>query len=90
MDDGGDDELHKLTVTPGNAASGPLPFVVDPEAPPTNNAAERPLREQVVLRKTREGLRAAGGMLVMSALPACKTTRGLQGLEWRADIVKRI
>ena len=52
MDDG---ELHRLMVTPGNAASGLFSFVVDPEAPATNNAAKLPLREPVVLRKIRGG-----------------------------------
>ena len=87
MDDPG---LRRFMVTLGNAASGLFPFVVDPEVPPTNNAAERLLREPVVLRKMRGGLRAAASMLVMSALPTCRTTWELQGPGWRAEIARRI
>ena len=85
-----DPGLRRFMVTLGNAASGLLPFVVDPEVPPTNNAAERLLREPVVLRKMRGGLRAAASMLVMSALPTCRTTWELQGPGRRAEIARRI
>ena len=69
-----DDELHRFMVTHENAAFDLSLCVVDPEAHTTNNAAERPLREPVALRKIRGGLRVAASVLVMLALLACKTT----------------
>lgn len=85
-----DPELRRFMVTLENAAFDLFLFVVDPEVPPTNNAAKRPLRDPVVLRKIRGGLRAVASMLVMSALLTCKTTCELQGLDWRAEIARRI
>ena len=83
-------ELRRVRGTLDNAAFGLFLFVVDPEVPPTNNAVERPLREPVVLRKIRGGLRAVASMLVMSVLLTCKTIRGLQGPGWWAEIARRI
>ena len=69
-----DDELHRFIVTHKNAAFDLSLCVVDPEAHTTNNAAERPLRKPVALRKIQGGLRAAASVPVMPALLACKAT----------------
>ena len=65
-DQRGDDELHRFMVALDNAAFDPFPSVVDPEVPPTNNAAEWQLRELAVLRKIRGGC---------ERLPACGSCR---------------
>ena len=61
-------------MTHKNAAFDLSLCVVDPEAHTTNNAAERPLRKPVALRKIQGGLRAAASVPVMPALLSCKAT----------------
>ena len=50
----------------GNTGSDLFRFVLDPRIPPTNNAAERGLREIVVHRKIRGGIRAKETMTWMA------------------------
>ena len=50
--------LEKFMVKLRNAGSDLFRFVLDPKIPPTNNAAERGLREIVVHRKIQGSIRA--------------------------------
>ena len=54
-----------------NAGGDLFRFVLNPKIPPTNNAAERGLREIVVHRKVRGGIRAEGTMTWMANFFSC-------------------
>ena len=72
-------------------ASGDLfQFVLDPRIPPTNNAAERGLREIVVHRKIRGSIRSRETMQWMGNLFTCVTTWKAMNKDYLAEIVKRV
>ena len=74
-----------------NRASGDLfQFVLDPRIPPTNNAAERGLREIVVHRKIRGSIRSRETMQWMGNLFTCVTTWKAMNTDCLAEIVKRM
>ena len=52
-----------LTVKLRNAEPDLFLYVLDPRVAPTNNAAERGLREPVVHRKVRGSIRSEGTMI---------------------------
>ena len=56
--------------------------------PPTNNPAEKLLREPVVLRKIRGALRSAAGALAFCALMSCRATWKMHGLRPLAEIMR--
>ena len=58
--------LEKFMIKLRNAGSDLFRFVLDPTIPPTNNAAERGLREIVVHRKIRGSIRAEETMTWMA------------------------
>ena len=71
-----------------NRASGDLfQFVLDPRIPPTNNAAERGLREIVVHRKIRGSIRSRETMQWMGNLFTCVTTWKAMNTDCLAEIV---
>lgn len=51
-----------------------LAFVLDPRIPPTNNAAERGLREIVVRLKIRGSLRAEESIEIYGSIFTCIAT----------------
>ena len=83
-----DEATAELSVTLRNAAFDLFYFVVDPEVPTTNNAAEQLLREPVVVRKIRGSLRAARSAMPVCALLACTTTWARQGLDPMLELKK--
>ena len=70
------------------AAGDLFEFVVDTRILPTNNIAERGLREIVVHRKVRGAIRAAEAMEWTGYLFTCVTTREAQGKDRREELVK--
>ncbi len=72
----------------GRALPDLFRFVLDPSIPPTNNAAERGLREIVVHRKMRGGIRAEGTMEWMGNLFTCVSTWKNRGLDYLQEIAR--
>ena len=72
------------------AAGDLFEFVVDPRIPPTNNIAERGLREIVVHRKIRGAIRAAETMEWMGYLFTCVKTWEAQGKDYREELAKYV
>lgn len=72
------------------AAGDLFEFVLDPRIPPTNNIAERGLREIVVHRKIRGAIRAAETMDWMGNLFTCVMTWKSQGKNYLEELVKYI
>ena len=64
----------------GRAYASLFRFVTDPRVPPTNNAAERGLREIVVHRKIRGAIRSEDTMTWLGNLFTCMTTWEQRGL----------
>jgi hypothetical protein len=58
-------------------------FVLDPRVPPTNNAAERALRELVIQRKIIGTLRNDRGVKIYETLPTLLSTWKQRGLNLR-------
>ncbi|MDE0090442.1 MAG: IS66 family transposase [Thaumarchaeota archaeon] len=74
----------------GRALPDLFRFVLDPSIPPTNNAAERGLREIVVHRKMRGGIRAEGTMEWMGNLFTCVSTWKNRGLDYLQEIARYV
>ena len=64
----------------GNAYEDLFRFILDPRIPPTNNAAERGLREIVIHRKIRGSIRSEDTMEWLGYLFTCITTWKMRGL----------
>ena len=75
---------------PGRALPNLLAFVKDPFIPPTNNAAERGLREMVVHRKIRGGIRSEGTMELMGNLFSCVSTWKSRGIDYLREIARYV
>ena len=87
VDDYRDDpDLAEFMTKVGNAAYDLFLFVVLPWVPPTNNPAEKLLREPVVLRKIRGALRSVAGAMAFCALMSCSATWKMHGLRPLAEI----
>ena len=82
--------LEKFMIKIKNARNNLFQFVLDPEIPSTNNAAERGLREIVVHRKVRGGIRAKETMTWMANLFSCVMTWKNTGRDYLAEIAKYI
>ena len=80
--------LEKFMVKLRNAGSDLFRFVLNPKIPPTNNAAERGLREIVVHRKIRGSIRAEETMTWMANFFSCVMTWKNKKLDYLAEIVK--
>ena len=80
--------LEKFMVKLRNAGSDLFRFVLNPKIPPTNNAAERGLREIVVHRKIRGSIRAEETMTWMANFFSCVMTWKNKKLNYLAEIVK--
>ncbi len=72
----------------GRALPNLFRFVLDPTIPPTNNAAERALREIVVHRKIRGGIRSEKSMETLGNLFSCVMTWRNAGLNYLEEMVK--
>ena len=72
-------------------ASGDLfQFVLDPRIPPTNNMAERGLREIVVHRKIRGSIRSLETMQWLGNLFTCVTTWKAMKKDYLVEIAKHV
>ena len=80
--------LEKFMVKISNAGSDLFRFVLNPKIPPTNNAAERGLREIVVHRKIRGSIRAEETMTWMANFFSCVMTWKNKKLDYLAEIAK--
>ena len=80
--------LEKFMIKLRNAGSDLFRFVLDPTIPPTNNAAERGLREIVVHRKIRGSIRAEETMTWMANFFSCVMTWKSKKLDYLAEIAK--
>ena len=80
--------LEKFMIKLRNAGSDLFRFVLDPTIPPTNNAAERGLREIVVHRKIRGSIRAEETMTWMANFFSCVMTWKNKKLDYLAEIAK--
>ena len=80
--------LEKFMGKISNAGSDLFRFVLNPKIPPTNNAAERGLREIVVHRKIRGSIRAEETMTWMANFFSCVMTWKNKKLDYLAEIAK--
>ena len=80
--------LKKFMRKVGNTGSDLFRFVLDPRIPPTNNAAERGLREIVVHRKIRGGIRAKETMTWLANFFSCVMTWKIKKLDYLDEIAK--
>ena len=69
------------------AADDLFAFVLDPRVQPTNNAAERGLREIVVHRKIRGSLRAEESMEIYGNIFTCIVTWKNQSLDYAEELL---
>ena len=65
-------------------------FVLDPTIPSTNNPAEQLLREIVIQRKIRGGIRSEKTMEWLGYLFTCITTWKMQGLDRREQLLQHV
>ena len=70
----------------GRALPNLFKFVLDPAIPPTNNPAERALREIVVHRKIRGGIRSEKSMETLGNLFSCVMTCRNAGLNYLEEM----
>ena len=80
--------LGKCMEKIGRALPDMFRFVLDPRIAPDNNAAERKLREPVVHRKVRGGIRSADTMDWMGAPFACVGTWKGRGLDYAEELAR--
>ena len=83
-------ELKRFITRLSNARPNLFHFVTDPRIPPTNNAAERGLREIVVHRKIRGSIRAESTMTWMGNLFSCVSTWLQHKMDVSAELTKYI
>lgn len=81
--------VEKFMKKLGRALPELFLFVLDPRIPPTNNAAERGLRELVVHRKVRGGLRSDDTDW-LSNIFTCIMTWKERRLDWMAEMAKYV
>ena len=80
--------LEKFITKLGNAKNDLFVFVINRNVPSTNNAAERGLREIVIHRKIRGGLRSIQSMVSFGNLLSCAETWKLRGMKYLEEMVK--
>ncbi|MCG8531300.1 MAG: IS66 family transposase [Desulfovibrionales bacterium] len=71
-----------------NALPHLFTFVLDPRVPSTNNAAERGLREIIVHRKIRGGMKSVNTPRIMGNIFTCLTTWKTRGIDHLAEMAK--
>ncbi len=80
----------KLVAKVKTAMKHLLTFVLNPGVEPTNNRAERALREHVVIRKIIGTLRNEKGTSIHETVMSCLATWRQQGLNPYKEIIKRV
>ena len=80
--------FEKFITKLGNAKNDLFRFVMNPNIPPTNNAAERGLREIVVHRKIRGSIRSIQSMVSFGNLLSCAETWKLRDMKYLEEMVK--
>jgi len=80
MRDYGSDKVRKLIGKISNGFDYWFTFIIHPGVEPTNNRAERALREHVILRKIIGTLRNGKGTSIHERIMTVLATWGLQGL----------
>lgn len=73
-----------------NALPDLFTFVLNPAVSPTNNPAERGLREIIVHRKVRGQMKSENMPEVMGNIFTCFTTWKAQGVDHLAEMVKYV
>ena len=86
----GNKTAEKFLTKLEGAADDLFEFVLDPRVDPTNNAAERGLREIVIHRKIRNTLRAFDSMIPFGNIFTCVVTWKNQGLDYRTELQKYV
>ena len=84
----GKDICQPFLVKLKNALPDLFRFVLNPRIPPTNNAAERGLREIIVHRKIRGQMKSDDTPAVMGSIFTCFTTWKNRGLDHLAEMAK--
>ena len=84
----GSDTCQSFLVKLRNALPDLFRFVLNPRIPPTNNAAERGLREIVIHRKIRGQMKSDDTPTVMGNIFTCFTTWKNRGLDHLAEMAK--
>jgi hypothetical protein len=84
------DDVKKLVAKLENAGKSLFTFILYSDIEPTNNAAERTLREVVVHRKIRGQLRTEGGMSMFGNIMTCMMTWKMSGLNPLEEITKHL
>lgn len=83
-------QAQKFAAKVKTAMKHLLTFVLNPEVEPTNNRAERALREHVVIRKIIGTLRNEKGTAIHETVMSCLVTWKQQGLNPYEEIVSRV
>ena len=86
----GDPVLGKFMEKLERALPDAFHFVLDPRIPPTNNTAERELREFSVQKKIRGSFRSEKSMEAFTNMFTCVTSWKNQGLDYREQLSKYI
>jgi transposase len=74
-------EVSELVEKLRNGLDHWLTFVTEPDVDPTNNRAERALREQVVMRKIFRSLRSDEGVRIHETITTMLATWRRRGLD---------
>ncbi len=85
-----DERLEKFAGKIRNGLRHFLTFIVEPGVEPTNNRAERALREHVVIRKIIGTLRNTKGTTIHETIMTCLATWKQQELNPNEEIIKRM
>ncbi len=85
-----DESLQKFLTKINNAKNNLFTFLLYPGVEPTNNAAERALRESVICRKIRGCVRNEKGMRMFGNLMSCIMTWKVRNCNILDEIVKYV
>lgn len=86
----GDERVVKFVEKVRNGMKHLLTFVLCPGVEPTNNRAERALREHVVIRKIIGTLRNEKGTMIHETIMSCLATWKQQDLNPYDEIIKQV
>lgn len=84
------EKTRKYIEKVGNAERHLLTFLLNPGVEPTNNRAERALREHVVIRKIIGTLRNEKGTRIHETIMSCLATWKQQNKDPYEEIIKRV
>ncbi len=83
-------DVKKFVTKLENAGKSLFTFILYSDIEPTNNAAERTLREVVVHRKIRGQLRTEKGMSMFGNIMTCMMTWKMSGLNPLKEVAKHL